>query len=64
MVLKTNENEIVLANGLFVLKIRDKIEQELKEQNTGIVKIKFSVKELSDLNLRKKIYNAFNAERI
>ncbi|CAG8805599.1 10948_t:CDS:2, partial [Racocetra fulgida] len=55
-----------LANGLFVLKIRDKIEQELKEQSTGIgiVKIKFPVKELDDLNLREKIHNAFNAERI
>ncbi|CAG8790132.1 9555_t:CDS:1, partial [Racocetra fulgida] len=54
-----------LANGLFVLKIHDKIEQELKEQNTGIgiVKIKFPVKELGDLNLREKIHKAFNAER-
>ncbi|CAG8767137.1 2746_t:CDS:2, partial [Dentiscutata erythropus] len=35
-----------------------------EEQNAGIVKIKFPVKELGDLNLREKIHNAFNAERI
>ncbi|CAG8768441.1 11027_t:CDS:2, partial [Dentiscutata erythropus] len=47
--------------------IRDKIEQELQGQDTGIIKIKFPVKELkelSDLNVREKIHNAFNAERI
>ncbi|CAG8467920.1 7846_t:CDS:2 [Racocetra persica] len=46
------------------LPIHDKIEQELKEQNTGIVKIKFPVKELDDLNVREKIHNTFNTERI
>ncbi|RHZ81483.1 hypothetical protein Glove_120g174 [Diversispora epigaea] len=44
--------------------IRDRIEQELKGQDTGIVKVKFPVKELGKLKVREEIHNAFNAEII
>ena len=55
---------MVLVNGPFVLKIRAKIEEELKEKDLGIIKIKFSAKEFRDLNIRENIHNAFNAEKI
>ncbi|RHZ52096.1 hypothetical protein Glove_465g61 [Diversispora epigaea] len=44
--------------------IRDRIEQELKGHDAGIVKVKFPVKELGKLKVREEIHNAFNAEII
>jgi hypothetical protein len=46
------------------LKIRAKIEQELKGNDQGVVKIKFPVGELRHIEVREAIHNAFKAERI
>ena len=61
---KNNEYEIVFVNGPFVLKIRAKIEEELKGKDSGIIKIKFSAKEFGDLYIHENIHDAFNAEKI
>jgi len=45
------------------LKIRAKIEQELKGKD-GLVKVDFPAKDLRDIGIRQDIHDAFKAERI
>jgi len=46
------------------LKIRAKIQQELKGKDQGFVKINFPVEDLRNIAIREAIHDAFKAEKI
>ncbi|RHZ59363.1 hypothetical protein Glove_364g26 [Diversispora epigaea] len=64
--LQKNKNSSSMNNSISMQskfgEIHAKIEQKLKENYSGIVKINFSAGELGDLKVCEDIHNAFNAE--